>query len=69
MFEDTFRTTGCVRIYTPGEPQYSVITLYSSALNDPPEYVTDNSTLPQYNISGRDVHTLDTLSELIYHRG
>lgn len=32
-------------IYTPGEAASSTILLYSTALNDPPDYYTDSSML------------------------
>jgi hypothetical protein len=68
VFKDTFRNSPCLQDYTPGEPVYSYITLYSSALNDPPEYETDPSKSPPRKILGLDVHTLDSESKLIDHR-
>jgi hypothetical protein len=49
VFQDTFRSQSCVTEYTPGEALSSGITLYSSALNDPPEYCTDPSMLPLHH--------------------
>jgi hypothetical protein len=41
VFSDTFKTTHVETDYTRGQALHSTISLYSCALNDPPEYITD----------------------------
>jgi hypothetical protein len=41
IFSDTVRTASLVKLYTPGEAFTGKVMLYSCALNDPPEYLSD----------------------------
>ncbi|KAH7411293.1 Hsp70 family protein-like protein [Cadophora sp. MPI-SDFR-AT-0126] len=43
IFEDSFRTAYCVSTYNPGLSRYKRLKLFSSSLNDAPEYMTDSS--------------------------
>ena len=45
IFSETLRAHPVVRNYTPGEAFIAKTMLYSCALNDPPEYVSDTRTL------------------------
>lgn len=45
ILTDTSRKTGVVTKYTPDEAASSSLPLYSTALNDPPDYYTDSSML------------------------
>ncbi|KAL3421237.1 hsp70 protein [Phlyctema vagabunda] len=45
IFQDTSRRTSLLREYTPGKVSSSHLQLYSTALNEPPEYVTESSML------------------------
>jgi hypothetical protein len=44
VFQDTFRSISLVTRYTPGESASASMPLFSSALNDPPEYHANPST-------------------------
>ncbi|KAH8650615.1 Hsp70 family protein-like protein [Tricladium varicosporioides] len=51
IFQDTSRRASVVTKYTPEEAAYSTLFLYSTALNDPPEYFTESRVEKVGNIS------------------